>query len=148
MRELDDAEWLNLQARRPGAMLYGVLSTGIYCRAGCPARTPLRRNVRWLETVGDAHAAGLRACKRCKPDGAAPPDTSLDCLDLLCPLPVLKARKALSGMVPGQTLQVLTTDRMALIDLPHFCAEAGHDYLRVTETGGQARHLIRRGAGL
>jgi len=46
-----------------------VTSTGIYCRFGCPARTPLRKNVRFLADIGAARAAGFRACKRCKPDG-------------------------------------------------------------------------------
>lgn len=144
MRELSDTEWQELVDRRPGPMLYGVLSTGIYCRAACPARTPLRKNTRWLDSPEDGIAEGLRACKRCKPD-AAESHKSLDCLGLLCPLPVLKARKTLLGMTEGQVLEVLTSDRMALIDLPHFCAEAGHHYLGVTEAEGQARHRIRAG---
>jgi tRNA 2-thiouridine synthesizing protein A len=146
MRELTDAEWQDLLDRRPGSMFYGVLTTGIYCRAGCPARRPLRQNVRWLDTAADGQAAGLRACKRCKPD-QDPASTSLDCIGLLCPLPVLKARKTLKSLKPGALLEVLTTDRMALIDLPHFCAEAGHQYLGATETGTAARHLIRVGRG-
>ena len=47
----------------------GVVTTGIYCRPACPARNPLRRNVRFFETTEAARAAGLRACKRCRPDG-------------------------------------------------------------------------------
>lgn len=147
MRELTDAEWQDLLDRKPGPLVYGVLTTGIYCRAGCPARTPLRRNVRIMDSAAAAHEAGLRACKRCKPDQPPSPDRSLDCLGLLCPLPVLRARKTLIGMTAGQVLEIMTSDRMALIDLPHFCTEAGHDYLGVTETGAEARHLIRAGRG-
>ena len=71
----------------------------------------------------------------------------LDCAGLLCPLPVLKARKRLLAMAAGQVLCVRTTDKMALIDLPHFCTEAGQEYLGCREEGGAMVHLIRRGGG-
>lgn len=147
MRELDEAEWQALLDRKAGPLIYGVLTTGIYCRAGCPARTPLRRNVRIMANPEAARQAGLRACKRCKPDQPPRPDKSLDCLGLLCPLPVLRARKTLLAMTAGQVLEIVTSDRMALIDLPHFCTEAGHEYLGAVETGPEARHLIRTGRG-
>lgn len=51
-----------------GWFVTGVLSTGIYCRPSCPARAPLRKNVRFYDSVSDAEAAGLRPCKRCAPD--------------------------------------------------------------------------------
>ena len=51
----------------------------------------------------------------------------LDTLGLICPLPVLKARKRLLGMAPGALLRVLSDDPVAAIDLPHFCREAGHE---------------------
>lgn len=70
---------------------------------------------------------------------------TIDARDLLCPLPVLRARKRLLALPPGAVVAVLATDAMALIDLPHFCAEAGHDHLSVTEDDGLQRHLIRRG---
>ena len=73
------------------------------------------------------------------------PDREVDARDLLCPLPVLRARKALEGMRPGEVLRVLATDRMAAIDLPHFCAEAGHEHLGMAEAEGGQAHLIRRG---
>jgi tRNA 2-thiouridine synthesizing protein A len=69
----------------------------------------------------------------------------LDASGLLCPLPVLRARKVLLGMQPGEVLRVLATDRMAAIDLPRFCAEAGHEHLGMTEEAGTQAHLIRRG---
>jgi AraC family transcriptional regulator of adaptative response/methylated-DNA-[protein]-cysteine methyltransferase len=55
------------------AFLVGVVTTGVYCRPGCPARAPRRENVRFFETAEEARAAGLRACKRCRPDDLAPP---------------------------------------------------------------------------
>lgn len=59
-------------------------------------------------------------------------DLELDCAGLLCPLPVLRARKRLLSMAPGQVLKVLATDKMAAIDLPHFCAQSGHQFLGST----------------
>lgn len=51
-----------------GRFLTGVVTTGIYCLPSCPARKPLRRNVRFFETEAEARAAGLRPCRRCRPD--------------------------------------------------------------------------------
>ncbi len=51
-----------------GHFLMGVMSTGIYCLPSCPARPALARNVRVFSDAGAAQAAGLRACKRCRPD--------------------------------------------------------------------------------
>ncbi|WP_426034083.1 sulfurtransferase TusA family protein [Cypionkella sp. TWP1-2-1b2] len=72
-------------------------------------------------------------------------DVELDCLGLLCPLPVLKARKRLIGMAAGQVLRVLASDKMAAIDLPHFCAEAGHHYLGASDVDGGSAYLIQCG---
>jgi AraC family transcriptional regulator of adaptative response / DNA-3-methyladenine glycosylase II len=48
----------------------GVTSTGIYCRPGCPARTPKRSNVRFFLSPAAAEVQGFRACLRCRPDAA------------------------------------------------------------------------------
>jgi AraC family transcriptional regulator of adaptative response/methylated-DNA-[protein]-cysteine methyltransferase len=67
----DDARWravLSKDRRFDGAFVMGVLSTGIFCRPSCPARTPKRHNVRFYADVEAARAAGLRPCKRCSPD--------------------------------------------------------------------------------
>lgn len=54
-----------------GHFWLGVQSTGIFCRPGCPARTPLRKNVVFFESLRDALRSGLRPCKRCRPLGAS-----------------------------------------------------------------------------
>ena len=69
-RRADDARWAAVLARdasRDGEFYFSVATTGIYCRPGCPARTPKRENVTFYDTVAEAEAAGFRACKRCKP---------------------------------------------------------------------------------
>jgi tRNA 2-thiouridine synthesizing protein A len=72
-------------------------------------------------------------------------EVTLDALGLLCPLPVLKARKQLKSMQPGQVLRLLASDPAAVVDVPHFCAESGHEFLRSDEMGGGAcAYLIRR----
>ncbi len=50
-----------------GNFVYGVMTTGIFCRPGCASRTPLRKNTRFYATAAEAQADGLRACLRCKP---------------------------------------------------------------------------------
>jgi tRNA 2-thiouridine synthesizing protein A len=72
-------------------------------------------------------------------------DRALDVRGLACPLPVLKARKALAGMAPGARLLVAATDPVARIDMPHFCAEAGHRLLLAESRDGVHRFLIGRG---
>lgn len=71
-RNMSDAErWqavLDKDRRFDGAFVTGVHSTGIYCRPSCPARAPLRRNLRFYPGPQEAARAGLRPCKRCSPD--------------------------------------------------------------------------------
>ena len=58
---------LTRDASAAGRFVYGVQSTGIYCRPGCPSRRPARSRVRFFATCEDAEAAGFRACLRCEP---------------------------------------------------------------------------------
>ncbi len=73
------------------------------------------------------------------------PDHMLDCEGLLCPLPVLRAGRMLRGMAEGQVLALTATDRMAAIDLPHFCNQAGHQFLGAQTSGTVTRYWLRRG---
>ncbi len=63
--------WDRAEARRgkfDGKFILGVMTTGIYCLPSCAARPPKPQNVRLFTTEAEAKAAGLRACKRCRPD--------------------------------------------------------------------------------
>jgi len=64
---------LRRDPRYDGRFVTAVETTGIYCRASCPARRPLRENVRFLASPAAARAAGFRACMRCTPDRAHAP---------------------------------------------------------------------------
>lgn len=69
----------------------------------------------------------------------------LDVMGQQCPLPVLRARKRLLRLDPGRLLRVFVTDPVARVDMPHFCAEAGHELLDVRDRGSWIEFLIRRG---
>lgn len=70
-----DACYRALASRDPrfdGRFFTGVTTTGIYCRPVCPAPLPRRENVRFLPSAAAAERAGLRPCRRCRPEDAAP----------------------------------------------------------------------------
>ena len=52
--------------------VFAVRTTGIYCRASCPARRPLAKNIAYYADAAGAEAAGFRACQRCAPNGQSP----------------------------------------------------------------------------
>ena len=72
---------------------------------------------------------------------------TLDTLGLLCPLPVLKARKALKGLAVGDELDVLADDPAAVVDMPHYCEESGHTLVSADVDGPELRFVIRKEAG-
>ncbi len=74
-------------------------------------------------------------------------DETLDALGLKCPLPVLKARKRLKGMAAGAVLRIEADDPAAIIDVPHFCAEQGHDLLSEARDGDTLVFLVRNKCG-
>lgn len=66
----DDACWAAVTSRdrsQDGRFVFGVVTTGVFCRPSCGARTPRRQNVRFYATVADAAREGLRPCLRCRP---------------------------------------------------------------------------------
>ncbi|MGA9113170.1 MAG: AlkA N-terminal domain-containing protein [Candidatus Dormiibacterota bacterium] len=63
--------------RFEGRFLVAVTTTGVYCRIGCPSRTPAPGHVRFFPSPAAAEAAGFRACKRCRPDAGGEPDQAL-----------------------------------------------------------------------
>ena len=73
------------------------------------------------------------------------PET-LDARDLKCPLPVLKARRALKSVAGGDTLIVLATDPGAPKDFEHFCATTGCELLESSETEGVYKFVLRKPA--
>ncbi len=70
----------------------------------------------------------------------------LDATGLICPLPVLMARTALMALAPGAMLEVVTTDAMSVVDMPVFCAQAGHRVVREERRESDFVFVIERGA--
>ncbi len=71
MKLPEPMSWDRAEARKgkfDGRFIIGVMTTGIYCLPSCAARPPKPQNVRLFTTEAEARAAGLRACKRCRPD--------------------------------------------------------------------------------
>jgi AraC family transcriptional regulator of adaptative response / DNA-3-methyladenine glycosylase II len=71
MKLPEPMSWNRAEARQgkfDGKFIIGVMTTGIYCLPSCAARPPKPQNVRLFTTEAEAKAAGLRACKRCRPD--------------------------------------------------------------------------------
>ena len=71
-------------------------------------------------------------------------DTVLDARGLLCPLPVLRARKAMQKLASGEVLKLVATDPGAVRDVDALCASAGHALLGREETGGEFVFRIRK----
>jgi tRNA 2-thiouridine synthesizing protein A len=74
-------------------------------------------------------------------------DKLLDTRGLTCPMPILKATKAIKEVPAGGTLEVLATDQGAVADFAAFCKRARHEMLEQSESDGVWRFLIRRAAG-
>lgn len=72
-------------------------------------------------------------------------DLDIDARGLLCPLPVLRLRKRLQGLNSGQVARLWATDPAAYVDVPHFCAEAGHELIETQEEGDGTVFLVRKG---
>jgi len=68
----------------------------------------------------------------------------VDARGLNCPLPILKAKKALKGVPSGETLRVLATDPLSPLDFEDFCRTTGDELVESSEDGGTYSFLIRR----
>lgn len=68
-----------------------------------------------------------------------------DLRGLKCPLPVLKTRRRMADMKPGDELVVETSDPLAGIDIPHFCNEDGHELVMQERLDAGHRFHIRKG---
>ncbi len=67
---IPESAWQKIVDRdRNAGFVYGVTTTGVFCKPGCASRQPLRANVRLFHTVDEAQAAGFRPCKKCAAHG-------------------------------------------------------------------------------
>ena len=68
----------------------------------------------------------------------------VDARGLNCPLPILKAKKALAELQPGQLLRVLCTDAGSMRDFQAFTRQTGHELVEQTTQGAEFAHVLRR----
>ena len=83
------SRWQAVLERDPSAdteFVYGVVTTGVYCRPQCASRKPKRDNVRFFDTWQLAEEAGFRPCKRCAPQAASLPNPGVDAVVRACAL--------------------------------------------------------------
>ncbi len=71
-------------------------------------------------------------------------DTELDARGLNCPLPILRAKKALNGLTAGKVLKVMATDPGAAKDFAAFAQQTGNELLSSSETGGEYVFLLKK----
>ena len=71
-------------------------------------------------------------------------DQEIDTRGLNCPLPILKAKKALAGMESGQLLRVLSTDAGSLRDFQAFAKQTGNELLEQQTLGDEFVHVLKR----
>ncbi|WP_113910501.1 sulfurtransferase TusA family protein [Roseovarius dicentrarchi] len=69
----------------------------------------------------------------------------IDAIGLLCPLPVLKLRKRMTKLAAGAEVELHADDPAAMIDVPHFCHEAGHSLLSVEDADAYTIYRLRKG---
>ena len=115
-----DAAWKQLSARDPDArFVYGVTTTGVFCRPGCASRRPLRENVRFFSSVVEAQAAGFRPCKRCTIAWSSPSDKIRTYIEKNIDRPVqLKELGRVAGLSPF-TVQRLFKREMGVSPLQY-----------------------------
>ena len=71
-------------------------------------------------------------------------DEDIDPIGLLCPLPVLKAAQRLRSKVPRQVLRLQADDPAAVVDVPHYCSDAGNRLVDTSEDGATTHYFIER----
>ena len=71
-------------------------------------------------------------------------DQVLDAKGLNCPLPILKAKKALKSLADGNTLEVVSTDPGSVADFAAFCRTTGNELVEQNEVDGIYTYLIRK----
>ena len=69
----------------------------------------------------------------------------LDVKGVLCPIPVLKAKQAISQVAPGAVLEIIATDPAAKEDIPAWARRAGHDLLSMQEENDTIKFYVKRG---
>jgi len=73
-----------------------------------------------------------------------PPDRTLDCVGLFCPMPILKTREVIQGMTVGELLEMLSDDPASEADMKSWSARTGHALVDIDKHGAVFRFLVRK----
>jgi TusA-related sulfurtransferase/rhodanese-related sulfurtransferase len=71
-------------------------------------------------------------------------DKTIDCKGLSCPMPIVKSKKAIEEIQPGQVLEVVATDPGSVADMKAWADRTGHQFIGTTEEDGAFKHYIRK----
>ncbi len=74
-------------------------------------------------------------------------DVTLDCYGLLCPMPIIQTAKTMAGMKVGEVLEVVSTDRGILADMPAWCRTTGQEFLAGEDEGDVVKVYVRKVRG-
>lgn len=140
MLDLDKC-WAAVASRDAGAdgsFYYGVRTTGVYCRPGCPSRRPLRANTEFYETPAAAELAGLRACKRCRPTDLSAASRHLAAIEKACAL--LRQSEALPSLAELADAAAISRFHFHRL-FKQVTGVTPRDYARTHRLGDLARRL-------
>lgn len=93
----------------PAALFYGVSTTRIFCRFGCPSRAPKPENVQFFESVEEALQRGFRPCKRCRPDRDQSPADAFS--EFICSQLLAMAGTSPAGRIEDYATQLSLSKR-------------------------------------
>lgn len=71
-------------------------------------------------------------------------DLTIDCKGLACPMPIVRTKKAIDQLQPGQVIEVLATDKGSLADMQGWAKNTGHHYLGTIQEGDVLKHYLRK----
>jgi tRNA 2-thiouridine synthesizing protein A len=74
-------------------------------------------------------------------------DRVLDTVGLFCPVPIIRTAETVRGMAGGEVLEILSDDRVILIDMPAWCRSTGNIYLGARQEGEELHLFVRKAAG-
>ena len=73
-----------------------------------------------------------------------PPERELDARGLVCPLPILRTKQTLAGMISGQTLKIVATDPGSVIDFQVFAEQTGNELLSLSQTADEFIFILKK----
>ena len=120
-----------------------MMNSGVGCVS--PRRSKEERGEGMADTTGPGEDPLMQSTAT----EAIQSDDVLDTVGLFCPVPIIRTAERMKRMDPGGVLEILSDDRVILIDMPAWCRSTGNDYLGARRADGEIHLYVRRsGPGL